>query len=87
MDIDDILYADDTERGSGKESETLSYENGCLVVRIASVKKYAKFVGDNFGNIPEYVYRGQANSTWCVESSFSKIRQGYECNTRESKMS
>lgn len=57
------------------DSEIISFEDGCYVVRIKSVKEYASFIVANFAQ-PDYVFRGQKDAVWEPESSFQRLSQG-----------
>lgn len=75
MNIEDIKHAADKDNPSRMESKTVKFKDGYLVVSIVSVHKYAKFVGDNFRDRPEYVYRGQADYKWPLESTIQRHTQ------------
>lgn len=68
-----------------KNSETISFKNGYCIVRIQNVKKYAKFAVDNFPERPEFVYRGQENADWKLESTFQRISCGRDTTNDDLK--
>ncbi len=59
-----------------ENSETISSQNGFCEIRISSVRKYAKFAVDNFHGKSNFVFRGQENSEWLLQSSFQRLAKG-----------
>jgi hypothetical protein len=58
-------------------SEQSSVINGVKTIELTSWKKFYNLIEEEFSNKPAYIFRGQSDATWKIESSLDRLEIKY----------